>query len=193
MSPPIHPGALAASPGPGFEQPFEMLEACHERVQRMLALLSRLRRHVATHGADDQARQAARDVMRYFDQAAPEHHRDEELHVFPPLLAQGEPQTVALVTRLQQDHLQMESRWASARVILAALSDGARVALTADDEAILDSFAGLYAGHIEAEEQVAYPAAAVLVAGEPLLAMSRDMMARRGVTAQVPKDPARKG
>ncbi len=103
MNQPIRLSSLTAAPAAGFEQPFEMLEACHERVQRMLALLGRLREHLASHGADEQARQAARDVMRYFDQAAPEHHRDEELHVFPPLLAQNDPKVAAVVVRLQQD------------------------------------------------------------------------------------------
>ena len=150
------------SPGAGFEQPFEMLRACHERVHRMLRLLSRLREHLPSHGADDQARQAARDVMRYFDQAAPEHHRDEELHVFPPLLAQGDNATVALVQRLQQDHLQMETRWAAARKVLTDIAEGTLHALGA-------------------EEEIAYPGAAALLKGPPLEAMSRDMMARRGL------------
>jgi hypothetical protein len=78
----------------GFEQPFAMLEACHERVQRTLALLARLRVHVREQGADENARQAARDVLRYFDMAAPLHHEDEELHVFPLLLAHGAPEVV---------------------------------------------------------------------------------------------------
>ena len=68
------PGQHAA--GVGFEQPFEMLTACHERVHRMLRLLGKLREHLATRGHDEQAAQAARDVMRYFDQAAPLHHED---------------------------------------------------------------------------------------------------------------------
>jgi hemerythrin-like domain-containing protein len=179
MASPAKP--LLASPGAGFEQPFEMLRACHERVHRMLRLLGRLRQHLPSHGADDQARQAARDVMRYFDQAAPEHHRDEELHVFPPLLAQRDPATVALVKRLQQDHRQMETRWAAARKVLASIADGALNSLGADEESVLDAFASHYTGHIDAEEQVAYPAAAVLLEGVPLEAMSRDMMARRGL------------
>ena len=37
------------APGTGFDQPFEMLEACHERVQRMLALLAR-RGHAGAAG-----------------------------------------------------------------------------------------------------------------------------------------------
>jgi hemerythrin-like domain-containing protein len=172
----------SAAPSAGFEQPFEMLQACHERVQRMLALLSRLRQHLPAHGADDQARQAARDVMRYFDQAAPEHHRDEERHVFPALLAQGEPATVALVQRLQHDHRQMETCWVAARGVLSLVAAGELHTLEPQQDAVLDAFAGLHAGHIEAEEKIAYPVATELLAGAPLEAMSRDMMARRGLT-----------
>jgi hemerythrin-like domain-containing protein len=169
------------TPGAGFEQPFEMLQACHERVHRMLGLLARLRAYLPEHGADEQARQAARDVMRYFDQAAPEHHRDEELHVFPALLAQGDPGTVSVVRRLQSDHLQMESRWSEARKVLAAIASGELAWLGTEEESALDAFCGLHAGHIAAEEQIAYPAAVVLLNGPPLEAMSRDMMARRGL------------
>jgi hemerythrin-like domain-containing protein len=183
MNQPIRLSSLTAAPAAGFEQPFEMLEACHERVQRMLALLARLREHLRSHGADEQARQAARDVMRYFDQAAPEHHRDEELHVFPPLLAQRDPATVAVVLRLQKDHLEMESRWAAACAVLSAIAAGEMPALAQPDDAVLDAFASLYASHIDAEEQIAYPAAVVLLAGEALEEMSRDMMQRRGVVA----------
>lgn len=168
-------------PGAGFEQPFEMLEACHERVHRMLNLLHRLREHVALHGADEQARQAARDVMRYFDLAAPEHHRDEELHVFPALVAGGDAKIHAVVARLREDHLQMESRWKAARSVLAAIAQGECSRLSPAEEGQLDAFADLYPGHIEAEEEIAYPAAKPLLAGAPLKAMTHDMMARRGV------------
>ena len=64
MNQPIRMESLISEPAVGFEQPFEMLVACHERVNRMLTLLSRLREHMSSHGADDNARQAARDVMR---------------------------------------------------------------------------------------------------------------------------------
>src|SRR5665647_521132 len=87
MNQPIRMASLLATPAVGFEQPFEMLEACHERVNRMLALLVRLREYLPGHGTDDNARQAARDVMRYFDLAAPHHHQDEELsliHISEP-------------------------------------------------------------------------------------------------------------
>lgn len=91
---------LHRSPSAGFNEPFEMLDACHERVGRMLALLQRLREHLEGGRADEPARQAARDVMRYFDLAAPHHHQDEETHVFPALLASGDAALVRLAEAL---------------------------------------------------------------------------------------------
>jgi hemerythrin-like domain-containing protein len=117
--------------------------------------------------------------MRYFDQAAPQHHRDEELHVFPPLLARGQPQQVALVQRLQQDHLAMASRWADARAVLARVQQGEPIA--AADEPVLDAFVALHGDHLRAEEALVYPAARSALADQALAAMSEDMMRRRGL------------
>lgn len=179
MNQPTRIDSLISSPAASFEQPFEMLHACHERMQRMLALLQRLREHMAAHGADQQARDAARDVTRYFERAAPQHHHDEELHVFPPLLARGGQAARELVQRLQQDHLQMEARWVVARRVLQAVAEGRSQALDAGEEAALDAFTALYADHIAAEEQVAYPAACVLLDPAAVQAMGKEMAQRR--------------
>lgn len=181
MTQPMRLQSLTGDPSASFEQPFEMLEACHERVHRMLGLLARLREHMCTHGADEQARQAARDVMRYFDQAAPQHHMDEELHVFPRLLAQGDAKVVATVKQLQQDHIRMEAGWARARQVLAAVEQGALQRTSVQDDADLDAFADLYGEHIRAEEGIAYPAAASLMDEQALATMGQEMMRRRGV------------
>jgi len=173
------------TPAVGFEQPFAMLEACHERVQRTLALLQRLRDHVqALQGAaDEPARQAARDVLRYFDVAAPLHHEDEELHVFPLLLARGAPDVVALVRRLQHDHACMAADWAAARLPLLALAEGRQATFSAADGAAFDRFAARYDGHIAGEESMAYPAAQALLPPAELGPMGREMAARRGAPA----------
>jgi hypothetical protein len=106
-----------------------MLGACHERVQRTLDLLQRLQTYLAEQGVDDSARQAARDVLRYFDVAAPLHHEDEELHIFPPLLQPGtDAGTQAVVRQLQRDHVAMAACWAQARVPLQALAGGVQQA-----------------------------------------------------------------
>jgi hemerythrin-like domain-containing protein len=181
MTQPIPLRSLVPTPAASFEQPFEMLQACHERVHRMLKLLERLRAHVREHGADLQAQQAARDVMRYFDLAAPHHHQDEELHVFPPLLAQGDARVVEVVKRLQADHVQMERRWAAAREVLARVAEGQVQQLSAEDDAALDAFAGIYGEHIVAEEEIAYPAAQAVMDGDTIAKAGEEMMRRRGV------------
>jgi len=181
MSQPIQMRSLREAPGATFEEPFEMLEACHERVHRMLKLLARLRAHIRDNGVDAQAQQAARDVMRYFDIAAPHHHMDEELHVFPPLLAQGDARIADIVRRLQQDHLLMETRWRAAREVLVLVAEASVQQLSGDDDAALDAFAGVYDDHIATEEGIAYPAAKEILDADAIQRASEDMARRRGV------------
>jgi hemerythrin-like domain-containing protein len=172
-----------SAPGVGFEAPFEMLDACHERVERMLRLLGKIREHVTAHGADAQARDAARDVMRYFDQAGPHHHEDEERHVFPPLLAQRDPAVLAVVIRLQHDHRDMAVMWAQVRASLLALVEAGEgwAGFSAEEAQRFDAYDALYRRHLVDENGVAYPQARRLIRGQELQAMSADMMARRGV------------
>lgn len=169
----------------GLEAPFEMLAACHERVERMLALQARLQQHLLDSGCDEPARQAARDVMRYFDLAAPLHHQDEELHVFPPLLAGADAALCALAARLIQDHRQMEAAWVQARRVLQAIADSRPdagwSALTPAQTDALNQFAALYQQHLADENGVAYPAAQAVLPPEAVQIMSEDMMQRRGV------------
>ncbi|MDP2819862.1 MAG: hemerythrin domain-containing protein [Polaromonas sp.] len=164
-----------------------MLGACHERVERMLALLARLQQHLLAQGLDDAARQAARDVMRYFDLAAPLHHQDEELHVFPPLRAGPDADLRALVQRLLQDHRDMEAAWRPARSVLLAIAGSTAAGWTPLDPArtaALNRFAALYVRHLADEDQLAYPAAQSTLTDDALLTMSRDMMQRRGMPVQ---------
>lgn len=176
------PGFTA--PAVGFDQPFDMLTACHERVERTLHLLEKLVSHVADQGVDAQARSAASDVLRYFDIAAPLHHEDEELHVFPMLLARGDPSLCGPVQRLQADHRRMSELWADLRPWLGAI--------TGADERRLDlpqlrhaarAFSDIYAAHLETEEQLIYPAAEPLCAGETLQHMGDEMRRRRTLSA----------
>ena len=169
------------TPGAGFDQPFEMLDACHDRVRRSLDLLARLRSYLRDKGCDDSALQAARDVLRYFDMAAPLHHEDEERHVFPPLLAQtADAPLLALVRQLQRDHVQMAERWAAARGALQAMGDGQLQAFTPAHGAALDDFAACYADHLRHEDESIYPAARALLDAPTQQAMGREMAARRG-------------
>lgn len=164
--------ALLNSPAVGFEQPFEMLQACHERVLQRLDLLQRLAEHLQQHGADHQAQGAAADLLRYFDHAAPHHHEDEERHVLPRLRATGHS---ALAERLAEDHGRMHAGWLALRPFLLAVQAGQASKL---DEGWRD-WAALYRRHIEAEETSAFPAAQAACSASESQAMGEEMAQRR--------------
>ncbi len=170
---------LHDSPAAGFDEPFELLLACHGRVQRMLDLLGRLGVHLARHGCDGPARQAAQDVTRYFDLAGPAHHEDEERHVFPPLLRDGDAHLLVVVRQLQRDHVAMGLQWAAVRADLQDVVEGRWQPGTAVP-ARWGAFAELYAGHIRLEDERVYPAARGRLDAAQQAAMGREMAQRRG-------------
>jgi hemerythrin-like domain-containing protein len=173
------------SPSVGFEAPFEMLSACHERVERMLALLVKLRHHLSENGWDTHASKAATDVICYFDIAAPHHHLDEEMHVFPVVLALHDTTLDALVLRLKQDHIEMEKSWVVVKHLLESVVNtdaNTWVAFSDADNGALDAFAAAYNEHINQEELDIYPAAKRASNSDQLDAMSHEMMRRRGQT-----------
>lgn len=168
------------SPAAGFEAPFDLLEACHERVHRSLALLGRLVDHVGEKGHDVMTRSAAADVLRYFDIAAPLHHEDEELHVFPPLLARDDPALRVAVERLRADHRAMSEAWRDLRAVLLHWRDAPEpTPLDAVARELATRFVDLYGPHIALEESLAYPAVRDALDAATLAAMGQEMQARR--------------
>ena len=157
---------------------FDQLGANHDRLQRMLRLLQWLRLHLTTMGCDAQARDAAGELLPFFDQAAPAHHEDEERHVFPPLLAAG--QHVQTVYRLQREHLEWAVLGPLGRAGLQRVAAGAWDGFAPDDEGLLERFARLYDWHIAAEDELVFPAAAQALDEASLAAIAEDMARRRG-------------
>src|SRR5205085_524866 len=56
-----------------FDDPLEMLLACHRRIEKQLQTLERLRVHLHAHGVDADASSAAQALLRYFTRAAVDH------------------------------------------------------------------------------------------------------------------------
>lgn len=173
-----------ASPAAGFDQPFEMLGACHERVRRTLALMQRLVAHVQTHGVDANARSAAGDVWRYFEVAGPAHHEDEERHVIPLLLASGDATLMAAARQMRGDHERMDAVWATLSMRLRLLRDGPEGPLTPQALACLDEdvrqFVAIHDTHVPLEDAIAFPAARERTTATAQAAMGEEMATRRG-------------
>lgn len=164
---------------PDFDDPFAILEACHERIARMLRTLERLPAHVAEKGVDTQAREAIARVRRYFELAGPDHHADEEIDLFPAVRgaarSAGESGVVAALDALEREHREMEAVWAALRAHLDGLcAHGGEV-----DAVLVARFVELYRVHVACEEEVVYPDAKRRLPRVALDALARAMVARR--------------
>ncbi|OYU99893.1 MAG: hemerythrin [Burkholderiales bacterium PBB5] len=168
------------SPAAGFDQPFEMLAACHERLARTLALLGRLLDHLDNGAADGNARSAASAVWRYFELAAPQHHRDEELHLLPRMRASGHPALQAAAAQMLDDHAAFRAQWQRLGPALAALRDGDPPA-AATLRALAEPFIRRHGSHLALENGLAYPAVAAQLGASDRAAMGAEMARRRDV------------
>jgi hypothetical protein len=170
------------APTAGFEVPLEMLAACHHRVESQCETLQRLVPHVATHGADADARVAAAAVLRYFDTAAVHHHADEEVDLFPALIESVAGSDAVciqdLVASLQADHRMLEALWQCLRPALLKIAAGEAQPLPASDVMPL---VDLYALHMAREEAELLPMATRLLSDEALDSVGRAMRERRGI------------
>ena len=176
-------------PIPGFptpvasaEAPLEMLSACHGRIERQCATLRRLVAHLAAHGADEEARTAATNVIRYFDSSAQHHHDDEEEDLFPALLESMAGSDAVclrdLTDALTAEHRALDADWQRVRASLAQIAAGTSAHLGSDD---VEALVGRYERHIAREEQELLPMAARLLADEDLARIGKAMRERRGI------------
>lgn len=170
---------LGSATAPTFDDPLEMLRACHGRIEAQCVTLNKLVVHLSSQGNDEQAKQAARAILRYFDTAGQYHHQDEEKDIFPQLIATHHEIATALVTRLLLEHQGLEAAWRNLRPLLMAIVEAQADTL---DAHIAQHFTDVYARHIEIENEKLLPLAATLLNEAQLRAIGQSMAERRGVT-----------
>lgn len=171
---------LFPAPSASFDEPLEMLRACHQRILRHARLAVSVAEHVQDEGVDDEARTAAASVMRYFDVAARDHHVDEEVDLFPAMLAAAtaNPALSTLVARLTSEHEAIGGYWAMLRAQLEGVSDGRADATV--DPVLAQTVVRQYEDHIAEEEKILLPLASKLLGAPELERIGRAMAKRRG-------------
>lgn len=172
---------MAADPfsqtAPGFDDPLGVLRACHRRMERQLATLRRLRRHLPQHHADDDARAAAAAILRYFDSAAPNHHADEETSLFPRL-ATASPEMDKLARALAREHVDLDARWLRLRPRLTAIVARSSAYLPVKD---VEAFCVKYEAHIAREETLVLAHARDVLDAATLAVIGAEMAERRNL------------
>ena len=167
----------------GFDEPLAALSACHRRIEKQMETLARLQKHVASCGFDNDARIATAAILRYFIEAAPNHHADEDIDLFPKILRAAEAsldraRAYELIAHLLVDHRNMDAAWEQLREALRALVSGEKTDL---DSQICKEFALVYSSHIEREDQQLFPLAARLLDKADLVSLGNAMAQRRGL------------
>ena len=174
----------------GFDEPLAALSACHRRIEKQLATLSRLQKYLTEHICDNDAIAAAAGILRYFIEAAPHHHGDEESDLFPRVLraahaTSDHAQAFELVSRLLVEHREMETLWGCVRDKLEELKLGE---IGSVDAILCGNFIREYACHIEREDGQLLPLAARVLNADELEALGNAMAWRRGLPLPFPVD-----
>ncbi len=143
--------------------------------------------HLPRNGCDQQARQAAQGILRYFDTAGQFHHLDEEQDLFPALRLSAGPDSAqlnALLERLLSEHVVMLAAWDALRPVLLQLSQGMETPLAAT---LTGKFIGSYTVHIAVEERDLLPLAAHLLNPQQTVQIGQRMAERRGARFTAPE------
>ena len=166
---------------PGFDEPLDMLQACHGRIEEQLDTLEKLAEHLPARGADAMAQSAAKAVLRYFDTSGAYHHQDEDEDLFPLLRrragALGRTEVAAAIDELEREHATMDAQWRRLRETLSSI---AALREAQVDAGAVARFAWLYRRHMERETMLVLPFANEVLGQEERTELGTRMAARRG-------------
>ncbi len=172
----ILPG-LFPEPAPDFSDPLGVLRACHHRARRHCGTLIRLAPKMGKGATDADVRAAARSLYRYFSQAAPQHHADEDIDLFPRL--GRDPGLAPLLKALAGEHQAQAHAW---ELIAPAFADPETILGPGTFERAAQAFARAYLLHMETEDRLLLPAADSLLDAGEIAALGAAMAMRRGVS-----------
>jgi hypothetical protein len=168
------------TPPPCADDPFDLLKACHRKLESRLEALAVVAERLAAGTAGDKVVEALNAGIKQFDGPGRWHLQDEEESVLPRLLAK-DPAVQELIDALAPDHEAIERGWADLRPVLVGLRDtgGADAALVARLQALLPEFSALHFEHHRFEESQVMPRARAVLGVDDVAAIAAEMRARR--------------
>ena len=171
---------IGARPDSGFVDPLGMLQDCHRRIEHFLNVLSTVAGRARGRALDVDESTAVEDALHYFRVGGSRHTDDEELSLFPRLSAHADAPDRTM-NNLQDEHQRAQGlHYVIDRLFAIWMNDRT---LKKELEQQLDSAMAqleqLYAGHIEVEERILFPAAAKLLSREELVAIGDEFRRRR--------------
>ncbi len=172
--------------GATFEEPLELLLSCHEKIMHYSSALCTVIEAIKTQGWTEQHSTSIEQIRRYFNIASPEHHLDEEQHLFPAIIALDsdfkQPQSMTMVTlinRLIKEHVESDGLWEELDQLLGERSND-MVQL----EARAQQFKKDMHQHAKIENEEVFPYAKAHISVAEFKKMGQAIAQRRGVNTQ---------
>ena len=131
-----------------WNEPIEMLYACHGKVKRFCRQLTILPDYLAKNGCNQAVKNDVQQILNYFNQSAPLHHDDEEKDFFP-LLVKYVPEAQKDIDELERQHVTLHDSWTKLSEQLQALLKDERENI---DVELINHFVSSYDKHIALEE-----------------------------------------
>ena len=157
-----------------WNEPVDMLYACHSKVKRFCKQLQILPDYVEKNGINQAVQNDVQIILNYFNIAAKLHHQDEEDDFFPALLKYA-PQAQADVNELERQHEILHSNWDRLAQQLKDLLAKNRENI---DRTLIADFVAGYDKHIALEEPL-FELGKEFVPQAELTELGKIMFARR--------------
>ncbi len=160
---------------PDFEDPLGLLKACHQRILGFCELLEKMITHIMDNGIDDNVKQSAQKIHRYFSTAGKLHHMDEEQDLFPVLIGSS-LKIATIIHGLKQDHIKIDNSWDKLAPLLAR---PASIEENPEFNQWVTEFCQANRKHIQTEEEDLLSMAQHMLSTEQLQQLGKNMKERR--------------
>ncbi len=175
------PVQIGAKLDSGFDDPLGMLQDCHRRIERFLAILCDVAERAHARSLTEEEAAAIHAALVYFREGARRHTADEEESLFPRMRSLAPAGTLDPLDSLEDDHREADRLHDDLdRLYSDWLAAGALD--VAQQQSLLEKtrrLRALYAAHIEAEETTVFPAAARILERTAIAAIGSEFRARR--------------
>jgi hemerythrin-like domain-containing protein len=156
----------------------DLLVACHDRIRFFIDLALRL--SAAIDASNDEIRDAAARVVRYFSESLPLHVADEEESIVPRLSGRDPAldRTLDIMHREHSEHEpHLEVLLKTCRALQESPEELPKLRDTLHDSAF--QLANAFTVHLSQEEKIVLPAIRSLLSDEERTAMLSELRARR--------------
>jgi len=172
---------IGAKPDSGFDDPIGMLIDCHRRIEQFLHILCVVVNRAQSRALTDEEKNAVQSALQYFRVGGQRHTADEEESLFPRLRTKSAASNVEQLSELEGDHCHANDLHQAVEALYSAWI--AAGSLSPEDEQRLRSateqLKHLYEEHIQVEEQIVFPRAAVMLDSRTIAQIGQEFHARR--------------